>query len=46
MLHAYRLRLGGLSGELAYLNGKEFRSDVPEDFKRAEKEIFGEIIRL
>ena len=46
MLHAYRLRLGGRSGELAYLNGKEFRSDVPEDFKRAEKEIFGEIIRL
>ena len=40
MLHAWRMSLGGLKGELEYLNGKTIEADVPEDFKRAEDVIF------
>lgn len=41
LLHAYKMRLGGLGGELEYLNGKVITADVPEDFKRAERVVFG-----
>ncbi len=41
MLHAYKMIFKGLKGELEYLNGKTITADVPEDFMRAEKEIFG-----
>lgn len=41
LLHAYKMKLGGLTGDLAYLNGKTITAYVPDDFKKAEKEIFG-----
>ncbi|MCD8036124.1 MAG: RluA family pseudouridine synthase [Clostridiales bacterium] len=41
LLHAYRLEFGGFCGGLEHLNGKVITADEPEDFKRAEKIIFG-----
>ncbi|OHW62241.1 ribosomal large subunit pseudouridine synthase C [Andreesenia angusta] len=38
-LHAYRLRLDGLSGSLEYLNGKEFVSELKGNMKRIEEEL-------
>ena len=35
LLHAYKMVLGGLSGELEYLNGKTINADIGEDFKCA-----------
>ena len=40
LLHAYKIEINGLSGELEYLNGKTFETKLPEDFIRAEKTIF------
>lgn len=41
LLHAYKTVINGMNGKLEYLNGKEIFADIPEDFKRAEKKIFG-----
>ncbi len=40
LLHAYKIEINGLGGELEYLNGKTFETKLPEDFIRAEKTIF------
>lgn len=39
-LHAYRIVFNGLGGNLAYLNGKEFTVDYPEQFKNIESILF------
>ncbi len=42
LLHAYRVIFSGLKGDMEYLNGTTVSADAPEDFKRAEREIFGQ----
>lgn len=39
-LHAYRLCFSGLEGKLAYLNGKEFKSQAGGKLKRIEQDLF------
>lgn len=43
MLHAYRIEWSGMDKELDYLNGKSMIADIPNDFKRAETEIFDRV---
>ena len=39
-LHAYRIVFNGLEGEMDYLNGKEFRSEMSGSMLEIEKELF------
>lgn len=39
-LHAYRLKLDGLTGNLEYLNGKEFVSEIEGMMKEIEQDLF------
>lgn len=39
-LHAYKIVLDGLSGELEYLNGKEFTAELSPQLNKIEKHIF------
>ncbi len=43
MLHAYRIEWSGMEKELNYLNGMAMTADIPDDFKKAEAEIFGRL---
>lgn len=38
-LHAYRLKFDGLSGNLEYLNGREFISEIKGSMKNIEEEL-------
>lgn len=40
LLHAYCLRFAVSGGPLAYLDGREIRAELPEDFKRIKSAIF------
>lgn len=40
LLHAYRLCFSGCEGELSYLNGREIKAALPEDFDRIKNAIF------
>lgn len=42
LLHSYKIVLNGLKGELNYLNGKIIYGDLPEDFKKINRDLFGE----
>lgn len=39
-LHAYRIDFNGLSGNLAYLNGKSFQADMRDKFLEIENDLF------
>lgn len=39
-LHAYKLTFDGLTGEMEYLNGQEFISDVDMSMKKIETDLF------
>lgn len=41
MLHAYRIEWQGMKDELSYLNGLSMTASIPDDFQRAEIQIFG-----
>ncbi|GFI61641.1 ribosomal large subunit pseudouridine synthase C [Clostridiales bacterium] len=43
LLHAYWVELGGFADELEYLNGMKIISEIPKDFKGAEKLVFENI---
>ncbi|MEA4973920.1 MAG: RluA family pseudouridine synthase [Candidatus Metalachnospira sp.] len=43
MLHAYRIEWSGMQKELNYLNGMIMTADIPDDFRKAETEIFGRV---
>jgi len=43
MLHSYRIEWSGMKDELSYLNGSSMTAATPNDFKKAETEIFGSV---
>ena len=40
LLHAYKIEINGLEGNLAYLNGRVMETELPAHFIKAEKMIF------
>ncbi|WP_099203335.1 RluA family pseudouridine synthase [Miniphocaeibacter massiliensis] len=42
LLHAYKLTISGLEGNLEYLNGKEYFSKPTKEYAKIAKSIFGE----